>query len=366
MKNFVSIVLMGSLFLISCDYTSNPIPNNSEPSSASSSKRAGSSETATKVVNYEDDIKPLLKSSCMPCHGPSNPKNWLSFKATQEYAVDILGSIKHEPGYMPMPMGPKGKLTKEQVQLVQEWIGSGMEEKSAPVVTQKDDVKEEVEIEEFDAKEESIAEESIVERPAEKVEQIVSGPAVVDEAVESFETTVKVGVSNGESFYKTNCASCHENTEFFPKLSGQNKQYLIDQINEFKNGQRVDPSMTYYAENILSNEQDIEDVAEYLSSINPCDTPTKKVEITLNEGEASPDITAGKLAASTCLACHTNDNSMNPVLFGQNANYLVKTLTELKSVKRPSNTMQYMLGTVDRKQMIDIAAFLNEKNECEK
>jgi cytochrome c553 len=46
-----------------------------------------------------------------------------------------------------------------------------------------------------------------------------------------------------------------------PKIGGQSEQYLIDALNQYKNGERSHPSMKALAESL--SEQDIKDFAAY-------------------------------------------------------------------------------------------------------
>ena len=52
-----------------------------------------------------------------------------------------------------------------------------------------------------------------------------------------------------------------------PRIAGQNEQYIIDALNEYKSGARKFPTMNAQA-NSLTEEQ-IENIAAYLSSLAP-------------------------------------------------------------------------------------------------
>lgn len=49
-----------------------------------------------------------------------------------------------------------------------------------------------------------------------------------------------------------------------PRIAGQNEQYLINALNEYKSGDRTHPTMDAQADSL--SEQDITDIAAYLSS----------------------------------------------------------------------------------------------------
>ena len=52
-----------------------------------------------------------------------------------------------------------------------------------------------------------------------------------------------------------------------PRIAGQNEQYLIDALNEYKSGARKFPTMNAQANSLT--EQQIENIAAYLSSLAP-------------------------------------------------------------------------------------------------
>jgi cytochrome c553 len=52
-----------------------------------------------------------------------------------------------------------------------------------------------------------------------------------------------------------------------PRIAGQNEQYLIDALNEYKSGARDFPTMNAQASSLT--EEQIENIAAYLSSLAP-------------------------------------------------------------------------------------------------
>lgn len=71
------------------------------------------------------------------------------------------------------------------------------------------------------------------------------------------------------------CGGCHGVTGYknaypnyhVPRIIGQNYQYIIDALNGYKSGTRSHPTMRAQAESL--SEQDIRNIAAYLSSIHP-------------------------------------------------------------------------------------------------
>lgn len=71
------------------------------------------------------------------------------------------------------------------------------------------------------------------------------------------------------------CAGCHGIPGWknaypnyhVPKIAGQNYDYLVAALNEYKKGERAHPTMRAQGESL--SDQDIRDIATYLSSIAP-------------------------------------------------------------------------------------------------
>ncbi|MFC3653715.1 c-type cytochrome [Dyella humi] len=78
--------------------------------------------------------------------------------------------------------------------------------------------------------------------------------------------------ANGRTLVYT-CNGCHgvpgTNNAYpqypVPKIVGQNEQYLISALHEYKSGDRTHPTMMAQAQSL--SEQEIQDIAAYLSSI---------------------------------------------------------------------------------------------------
>lgn len=71
------------------------------------------------------------------------------------------------------------------------------------------------------------------------------------------------------------CAGCHGIPGWknaypnyhVPKIAGQNYDYLVAALNEYKKGERAHPTMRAQGESL--SDADISDIATYLSSIAP-------------------------------------------------------------------------------------------------
>lgn len=77
------------------------------------------------------------------------------------------------------------------------------------------------------------------------------------------------------------------------------------------------------------------------------------------------DAAAGEQKSAVCAACHGADGNssvgQNPKLAGQNANYLVKQMLDIKEGRREVALMTGMLDGMDEGDIEDIAAFYAEQ-----
>src|SRR5881296_1257987 len=96
---------------------------------------------ATAKVDFAEDIKPLLESTCLSCHGSEKPKGGLrldtranALQGGDKGAALVPGDPKKSPLYTStiLPPGhddimpPKGDpLTKEQTESLRVWIEQG-------------------------------------------------------------------------------------------------------------------------------------------------------------------------------------------------------------------------------------------------
>ena len=71
------------------------------------------------------------------------------------------------------------------------------------------------------------------------------------------------------------CTGCHGIVDYknaypnyrVPKIGGQNEKYIIDALTDYKKGERNHPTMKAQAQSF--SDQDIADIAAYLSSLPP-------------------------------------------------------------------------------------------------
>jgi cytochrome c553 len=140
------------------------------------------------------------------------------------------------------------------------------------------------------------------------------------------------------------CAGCHgvdgvSAAPNFPKLAGQDAQYIAKQLADFKSGARKDPIMTGMAAGL--SKKDMDDLAAYYASQKrTTDTPSASaVELKMAErlyrgGDAKNGISA-------CMSCHGPSGAGIPPRFpavsGQHAVYTQKQLVDFKAGTRSND-----------------------------
>jgi len=197
--------------------------------------------------------------------------------------------------------------------------------------------------------------------------------------------------AKGAEIYKsknTNCIGCHgadANTplrpDHFPKLAGQNKEYLITQMKDIRddvrrNGQTI--VMTGITQGL--SDEDIEALAEWLASLKGHTPPVvvAKTEVAPTEVPVavtpqvmmpSADVMAMEGATlykkKGCFACHGPDaktslQPLAPKLAGQGKAYTVSQLKDMKSGARHNDTtvMKGIMETVSEAEIEPIAEWL--------
>lgn len=84
----------------------------------------------TSAVSYELHLAPVLQANCVSCHNSSNPSGGMVL-ASHDGLVQaansgrLLGAVKHEPGFSPMPQGAAPLSACETAQL-EAWISQGL------------------------------------------------------------------------------------------------------------------------------------------------------------------------------------------------------------------------------------------------
>jgi cytochrome c553 len=171
--------------------------------------------------------------------------------------------------------------------------------------------------------------------------------------------------ANGRTLVYT-CNGCHgvpgTNNAYpqypVPKLAGQNEQYIINALHEYKSGDRKHPTMVAQAQSL--SDQEIEDIAAYLSSLAPPMPQDTAAQTDKEKQLASTD--AGK-AVANCVSCHGADgNAVDPQyprLAGQYNEYIQHVLKEYQDGERGNSVMKTQVSNLSESDIQTIADYFS-------
>ena len=159
------------------------------------------------------------------------------------------------------------------------------------------------------------------------------------------------------------CAACHGadgnsvNPEW-PKLAGQNESYLIKQLNDYRNKNRVNAVMSAQAA-LIASDEDVEHLAAYFASQQA--KPGAADEAKVNEGMLL--YKGGKISTkvTACAACHGptgigNEAAKFPRLASQHPQYLIDQLKQFRSGARANDAGQMMRNIASKMSDTDMEA----------
>jgi cytochrome c553 len=163
------------------------------------------------------------------------------------------------------------------------------------------------------------------------------------------------------------CSSCHgfqgrSISPTFPRLAGQQKDYLVAQLKAFRDKTRADPHAKTYMWGMAAHLSDatIEGIAAYYSA----QTPVAGVP------NSSPDAAAGgKIFAKgipsehvpACMGCHgPKAAGMGPIprLAGQHSAYIARQLAAFASNARANPIMHANSKGLTPEQISELSAFI--------
>jgi cytochrome c553 len=176
-----------------------------------------------------------------------------------------------------------------------------------------------------------------------------------------------VEAADGAELYRQKrCNFCHGDDAKasllpnYPKLAGQNQNYLVAQMKDIKNESRHNGySAAMKGMMTIINDEEIEAIAQWLASL-PISKGTRGGDAVL----AAKGATLYK--SRTCFACHGADAKtpiypFYPKLAGQNHLYAVAQMKDIKSGARDNNktaVMKGVMGFVTEQEMEAMAEWL--------
>ena len=163
------------------------------------------------------------------------------------------------------------------------------------------------------------------------------------------------------------CSSCHgpegrSISPTFPRLAGQQKDYLIAQLQAFRDKTRADPHAQTYMWDMAARLSDstIDGIATYYSSQAPV----------ARAPSASPETAAGaKIYAEgipsenvpACISCHgekAEGNGPIPRLAGQHQAYLARQLEAFQTMARANEIMHENSKDLTAEQISEVTGYL--------
>src|SRR5271156_6199540 len=163
------------------------------------------------------------------------------------------------------------------------------------------------------------------------------------------------------------CSSCHgpdgrSISPTFPRLAGQQKDYIVAQLQAFRDKTRADPHAQTYMWGMAARLSDptIDGIAAYYASQTPV----------AGEPGASPEIVAGKKiftegipseSVPACMSCHgekAEGNGPIPRLAGQHQAYLARQLEAFASMARAKEIMHENSKDLTPQQISEVTAYL--------
>jgi cytochrome c553 len=165
----------------------------------------------------------------------------------------------------------------------------------------------------------------------------------------------------------TACIACHGpngnsvNPEW-PNLAGQHEQYVVKQLQAFKNGARKNPLMTPMAMGL--SDDDMEDLGAYFATQKPAGLEADAAKLPLGQRVyRSGDLKSGVPA---CSACHGptgagNPSADYPSLRGQYATYVAAQLRAYRANTRQTDAnkvMRDVASTMTDEQIDAVASYV--------
>jgi cytochrome c553 len=163
------------------------------------------------------------------------------------------------------------------------------------------------------------------------------------------------------------CSSCHgpsgrSISSTFPRLAGQQKDYIESQLKAFRDHGRADPHAKTYMWGMAArlSDTEISAVAAYYSSQPPVPgTPSNSPLAQSGRGifdEGIPSL--GVPACKACHGDHAEGNSVIPRLAGQHPEYIERQLQAFASMARANEIMHENSKSLTADQIRAVAAYV--------
>ncbi len=86
-------------------------------------------ECSVENLSFQTDILPIIESNCYSCHDAANNFGGITLEGYNQLKVyinndQLVGAIKHESGFSPMPKNT-APLLECEIEKIEAWISSG-------------------------------------------------------------------------------------------------------------------------------------------------------------------------------------------------------------------------------------------------
>lgn len=166
------------------------------------------------------------------------------------------------------------------------------------------------------------------------------------------------------------CGTCHGprgNSEQpkFPRLAGQNANYLAAQLKAFRGQTRGDPDAIGYMWGMAAQLDDstIAALAEYYANQKPV-TRMVRDAATIERGRQVFEHGVASQGVPACAACHGADAHGSgdfPRLAGQHTQYLLKQLASFQSSMRDVAVMHGVAQNLQQAEMQSVVTYLESR-----
>ena len=164
------------------------------------------------------------------------------------------------------------------------------------------------------------------------------------------------------------CFGCHgadgnSPAPTFPKLAGQNPNYIAKQLKDIKGGVRPSPLMIGFAAGL--SDQDMADLAAYFSSKTVTAGAVTDAEL-VAQGKEIYNSGIQSKGVAACIACHSPDGAGNglagfPAVRGQHAIYIDGQLKAFRDGTRandPSAMMRDLAAKLSDGEINAVSAYI--------
>jgi len=164
----------------------------------------------------------------------------------------------------------------------------------------------------------------------------------------------------------TTCQNCHgaggnSVVATFPRLNGQQADYIAAQLKSFRSHSRADPHAVAYMWGMASQLDDamIDALAKYFAAQPP--TPPQSGGALAAEGQKIYESGAPADGVPPCQACHGahgEGNAIIPRIAGQHADYLKKQLEAFRSTLRDNAVMHANTANMTDREIEALVSYL--------